>query len=589
MGSYFLTKTVVVPGSLLRVADMPVLERYDALQQALAGKVSPAAAGIFAEPVLSRGNDAAQATVSWYAGRSGAGQRLEDLDAEAREAAEGVLRQRLMEVAGALRDPEFGPLVGAALQIFSREDIWVVEGEPVLVNWGVVPPAAATSAPERTQHFRRTLAPYLPLDEAPAITAQDWRARAGMMAPPPAPPPPPPLQPASDPVAGPAALPPAPPSPPPPPPPVAYAAAAGPGRWRWVPLIALLLLAGGVLIWLLLPGTRIFPPEPAPRLVEDAEAAAILAEVNRSLEERVGSLREAIAGAVCTPDGTLLIPGGRTPDGLLPPGPDRAEGPGQSTPDALLPPDPSRVDIPRPADPSAAGSPPDTASLLQVIEAQTVLVIAQGADAGGTGSGFFIGPDLVVTNHHVVAPVLAGGRLVVTNRTLGTLHEARILASLGPLEEAGGDFALLKVEGVSLPFYTLRSAVETMKLQNVIAAGYPGAVLETDAAFGRLLEGDAQAIPDLTVTMGIVNTEQDFSPTTRTLIHTAEISPGNSGGPLVDTCGRVVGVNTFGRTSDERHLNFSLASTDLLRFLQSAGVTATADGAPRAAATRLVA
>jgi S1-C subfamily serine protease len=246
---------------------------------------------------------------------------------------------------------------------------------------------------------------------------------------------------------------------------------------------------------------------------------------------------------------------------------------------ALVPPDPSRVEVPRqPADPAAQ---PETATLLQTIEDQTVLVVSIAGDRSGTGSGFFVGPDLVVTNHHVVVAAMEGsGQVLVTNRRLGRVHEAQILATLGPLESQGGDFALLKVPGVQMPFYTLRGSIETMKLQNVIAAGYPGAILETDANFARLRQGDPTAIPDLSVTDGIVNTEQDLGPTTRALIHTAVISPGNSGGPLVDSCGRTVGVNTFGRTADQRHLNFALASTDLIRFLERSGVAHRAQSGP---------
>ncbi|MGD9294783.1 MAG: serine protease, partial [Roseobacter sp.] len=45
-------------------------------------------------------------------------------------------------------------------------------------------------------------------------------------------------------------------------------------------------------------------------------------------------------------------------------------------------------------------------------------------------------------------------------------------------------------------------------------------------------------------------------------------SKGNSGGPLVDMCGRVVGVNTFVVQGPMRNLNFALATDDLLLFLQ---------------------
>lgn len=593
MASHFLTKTVIAPASLLRVGDALAIDRYEALERGLSTAIERAPVGLFAQPVLGAQGDQGL-TVAWYAGRAGLARRLTELDDEARAAVEAVLRERLAALAPALREAETAPLLGAALQIGDLSDVHVIDGEPVLVNWGVAPPPAATDAAARTEHYRATLGRYLPLDAAPPISTAEWRARggaglavaggvaaagvagAGMAgAPGPA-------------VAGRATAPVARPAPAVQPATVLVAAAEAPpvvGRWRWVPLLALLGLSLAALVWLLMPGTRLFPAPPPPVMVADAEAERILEEVNRTLEERLRGLREAVGGAVCTAEGVLVLPDGRTAEGLMPPAPGAAPAepgaapaPREGSPSALVPPDPSRVEVPRqPADPTAQ---PETATLLQLIEDQTVLVLAIGDEGSGTGSGFFVGPDLVVTNHHVVVNAMQGGRVLVTNRRLGGVRQAEVLAASGPLETEGADFALLKLDGVQMPFYTLRASIETMKLQNVIAAGYPGAILETDANFARLREGDASAIPDLSVTDGIVNTEQDLGPNTRALIHTAVISPGNSGGPLVDSCGRTVGVNTFGRTSDQRHLNFALASTDLIRFLERSGVTLRTEAGP---------
>ena len=90
--------------------------------------------------------------------------------------------------------------------------------------------------------------------------------------------------------------------------------------------------------------------------------------------------------------------------------------------------------------------------------------------------------------------------------------------------------------------------------------------------------GDVSAVPELTVTDGSVNTEQALSETTNAVVHSAPISKGNSGGPLIDMCGRVVGVNTFVVQGPMRNLNFALATDDLLAFLAGTPAAPTVSG-----------
>ncbi len=566
MADHFLTKTRIDRAACLPWGAGLAIEGHAALRAALEGRVSPQAAALLAEPLVSRGNDAAPATVAWYSEHPGEAQPLSALDEAGQARLGAALARALAELRPLLADPAIGPLLGSALHLAgsAEGDIWSVGGAPVLVNWGMLPPGTPRDPASRSAHFARTLGSYMALAKAPPVTEAEraaLAAAAGAAAPAA---PSPAAAAAAVPASGAAGA-----GAPPPPPPAPRVPPAG-GRpvpvIAWAPLVVLLVLAAAALAWLLAPGNRIFPAA-GPAAIDESRAAAIAAEVNASLEARRAALQEALEGAQCRADGTLVVPGGRTIEGLLPPRPGNpADAPGrrsEGSPFPMLPPDPARVQVP--------GGEGET-TLLGLIEARTAMVIAETDDGVSTGTGFFIAPDLLVTNHHVVAGVRPD-RLAVINRGLGSMRAAEILAAAGPFEETGTDFALLRVPGAGAPFFPVYDGSGRLKLQAVIAAGYPGDVLETDAAFAALRSGDAAAVPDLAVTDGTVSTEQQLAEGIGAVVHSAPISQGNSGGPLVDMCGRIVGVNTFVRQGDLRNLNFALAAPTLTGFLRGAGVT----------------
>lgn len=578
--TFFLHKSKIDSANLIQLGSEPALEQHAALSQFLQERIGRAAADLFAEPILSRGNGASETTVSWYVTRSEDGKPLVDLPSDQRSQVEKQLSQTLASVSEALSDPDFGPLVGAALHIYDENSVWAVGGKPVLLNWGMMPAASSATVASRDHHFSETLGRFLPIAAAPAINAAEWQARgysarpqvdAGVAAP------------EMTPVAGESGQ-------------TGDSGEIGDSdalkvsgvvaedrsvwRWRWIAPIGLFILFLAILIWVLLPGSLLYPPRPAASIIEEGDIADAARDGNRALERRISELRTAIDGAVCTPSGELRLPSGLTPDGRAipaypPSGDEQSEDPAQAgqpvpiEPDPLLPPAPSNL-----VRPSSDGE--DPARLLDLLEERTALVLAQGESGGGHGTGFFISPDLLVTNYHVIESALDGGRIGVTNERLNQVTLAELVAYDGPLEVTGADFAVLRLPGANMPFYTIAEQEGSLRLQQVIAAGYPSFVLETDSQFRRLMEGDAAATPGLVVTDGIVNAEQDLSPATRVLIHTAHTSPGNSGGPLVDGCGRLVGINTFIRSDNTslNSLNFSLKGGDLLRFLSTKNLRA---------------
>jgi len=160
----------------------------------------------------------------------------------------------------------------------------------------------------------------------------------------------------------------------------------------------------------------------------------------------------------------------------------------------------------------------------------------------------------------------------VVNDTFSSPAEARIVTTDGPFEQTGGDFAILEVPGANAAYFSLLDAGIEVKGQAVIAAGYPMDIVGDDVRFQDLMEGRATEAPDLVITNGTVNTEQQIFRDITVLIHSASISRGNSGGPLVDMCGRVVGMNTFVSEQSFRFLNIAQSMAGLREFLESSGV-----------------
>lgn len=141
----------------------------------------------------------------------------------------------------------------------------------------------------------------------------------------------------------------------------------------------------------------------------------------------------------------------------------------------------------------------------------------------GAGSGVVIAPDgYVLTNAHVVD----GATTVEVTLTDGESLTARTVGV-----DRATDLAIVRITGSSLPFVQPGRAAELRPGQLVVAIGNPLGFQSTVSAgvvsaTARALRGrDGRLIENL-------------------VQHTAPLNPGNSGGPLVDFRGRLVGVNT---------------------------------------------
>ena len=208
-----------------------------------------------------------------------------------------------------------------------------------------------------------------------------------------------------------------------------------------------------------------------------------------------------------------------------------------------------------------------------------VLVVDTGGMDGEVvpvshGTGFAVSATQVVTNNHVVDELREDDRLElrIVPPEGGEAVPARI-RSLSPRN----DLALIEVvDGLRLPPLTIAGAAD-MDSGEVSAVGYPQNV---DIAQGLELGDVFRAQPPVK-SRGFLSGRR---PARRfdTILHTAPIARGNSGGPLLDTCGRVVGVNSFGAQSGgaDAEFFFAISTRELLPFLRANDIQPRVNGMP---------
>lgn len=210
-----------------------------------------------------------------------------------------------------------------------------------------------------------------------------------------------------------------------------------------------------------------------------------------------------------------------------------------------------------------------------VVRVVLISTTGDGVQLIGHGSGFVVAPDLVVTNAHVVAPLAQDPNLragIVPSQGKSG-YFAKVVAF-----SPRNDLALLRLaEKGALSPATLFTGPVTDG-EDVYAVGYPGNV---DQAQG-LNPADLMSPTAPVKTKGAVSAGRS----TRgfdTILHTAPIGSGNSGGPLLDSCGRVIGANSFGTVSDtsaDSDFYFAVSMREITRFLIGAGVNARTTGEP---------
>jgi 2-alkenal reductase len=192
-------------------------------------------------------------------------------------------------------------------------------------------------------------------------------------------------------------------------------------------------------------------------------------------------------------------------------------------------------DFPFLAAPDPAPVSSDPTDVVNRVGPAVVTVVARQSESGpssgeiGRGTGFVVSDDgYVITNWHVVSG--ADGLTVIMAD--GDERTAKLVGG-----DDVSDLAVMRVDGEFPATVPLGDSTALQPGQPVLALGSPLGTFTNTVTRG-VVSGVGRTIPGAAIYTDLVQ-------------HDAAVNPGNSGGPLVNLAGEVVGVNTFGISATE--------------------------------------
>jgi serine protease Do len=187
-----------------------------------------------------------------------------------------------------------------------------------------------------------------------------------------------------------------------------------------------------------------------------------------------------------------------------------------------------------------------TAEIVERSEGSVALI--KGQVSGGTG--FVVAPGVVATNSHVIAEELMSHLEIIFPSAQGARHgpfPAELL-----YEDTERDLALLGFQG-DVPALKIANAFHYRKGEDVTVIGNPG-------------DGPDQVLENA-ISRGVMSTKVTIDKQEYYQL-SISVNPGNSGGPVFDSAGRVVGVVTL-KSSDKEGVAFCIPIADLRAAMQS--------------------
>ncbi len=180
--------------------------------------------------------------------------------------------------------------------------------------------------------------------------------------------------------------------------------------------------------------------------------------------------------------------------------------------------------------------------------------------SGAVASGFFINENTFVTNHHVTEDLdLKSAKIEMKNdrvyRVKKIIMESKIC-----------DLAIVQISDECGNILELGEGVQISKNESVYSIGNPTDE-DMNVDYFHLTSGRIKKIDD---DSWYYDNDENYTHEALVIQHTAMIRPGNSGGPLLNSEGQVIGINTFFYSDS---LNYAIHVNELISILNQKDIS----------------
>lgn len=193
---------------------------------------------------------------------------------------------------------------------------------------------------------------------------------------------------------------------------------------------------------------------------------------------------------------------------------------------------------------TSSGDSPDWVAVAEAVRPATVTISVSAGQSSSTGSGVIWDTEgTIVTNNHVVSDATNGGSIYVT------LYDGRIYSASIVGTDSTTDLAVIRLDDPPDDLVAARftTSSDLQVGQEVMAIGSPLGL--TDTVTTGVISALDRPVTVTTSSDGDSNpfsamTQQQETVTTNAIQVDASLNPGNSGGPLFDSEGAVIGINS---------------------------------------------